>query len=110
MNKVIEAFNRALDWLEANPDKHITRDLAQNKHGRIVWPTRKTADCFCALGRFAKEMDLPCRGPRDSANYEIIYDTLAPLGISGSSVFTINDRGRGKGNVTGLRKLLSSNG
>lgn len=40
MNK--EAILRAADWLEANPDKHISGTMVDG-------------DCFCAIGRIALE-------------------------------------------------------
>lgn len=52
------AAGRAADWLEANRDKHITIQLALTTEGEIVTPTDPKADCFCALGRLAKELNL----------------------------------------------------
>lgn len=50
------AIRRAADWLEANPDKHITCDLALDASGHATSPTGPEAVCFCALGRIAHEM------------------------------------------------------
>jgi len=69
------AAGRAADWLEANRDKHITGQLALTTDGHIVPPADPKADCFCALGRLAKELSInvPTNGE--------VYSRLAdPLG------------------------------
>jgi hypothetical protein len=53
MNK--EAIRRAADWLEANPDKHMAAFYAANAAGDYVGPNHPDAECFCAIGRIAKE-------------------------------------------------------
>lgn len=46
----------ALDWLEANPDKHIGGALAKEKlGGKVVSVQSEQADCFCAIGRIAHD-------------------------------------------------------
>jgi len=54
-----EGLKRALDWLDANPDKHIRKALALSAATNGRWevsPTDPKATCFCVIGRFAKEM------------------------------------------------------
>lgn len=55
MNK--EAINRAADWLEANPDKHISASYAAGADGNYLFPLDPRAECFCAIGRIAKECE-----------------------------------------------------
>jgi hypothetical protein len=53
------AILAAADWLEANPDKHIAGDLAQDALGRVVGPLDPAAVCFCAMGRLVIESGQP---------------------------------------------------
>jgi hypothetical protein len=52
------AILAAADWLEANPDKHCSGDMAQDNDGRNCNPMSGRAVCFCALGRIAREVNL----------------------------------------------------
>ena len=46
----------ALNWLEANPDKHIGGALAKEKAGgKVVSVQSEQAGCFCAIGRIAHD-------------------------------------------------------
>ena len=58
---------RALGWLDENPDKHITGREAAKRHRRLfgliptkeldtVAPLSDEAECFCFVGRVAREM------------------------------------------------------
>lgn len=80
----------ALDWLEANPDKHIKSMLARiSRHGYEVSPLSPVATCFCALGRIAKES-----GAKDTSFTGIegfLTDYLFPLGVTKRMVFDRND-------------------
>ncbi|MGN6819447.1 MAG: hypothetical protein ACTHJR_12325 [Sphingomonas sp.] len=53
---------RAADWLEANPDRHVRGLLAATQKGYEVKPLDREAECFCALGRLAKEADIDAGG------------------------------------------------
>lgn len=54
-----QALNAAADWLEANPDKHIDVNLARDENGVECHPSTPGATCFCAVGRVAKELEVP---------------------------------------------------
>src|ERR1044072_4949236 len=56
-----EATKRALDWLEANPDKHIADDYARTEAGKSIIRSEgfEEACCFCIVGRIACEMNAP---------------------------------------------------
>jgi len=78
------AAARAADWLAANPTKHIARSLAIDAAGRKVAPTSDKAECFCALGRFARELNLP-------GNDSSIYAEFFELKIDYDAIFEAND-------------------
>lgn len=52
------AVLRALDWLEANPDRHATGNMAYDEYGNVVSVLDRYAYCFCTLGRIAKECNI----------------------------------------------------
>lgn len=54
----IALMHKALDWLDANPDKHISGTLAENSDGETVEPNSEEAVCFCVLGRMVVEGNL----------------------------------------------------
>lgn len=54
----IALLHKALDWLDANPDKHISGTLAENSDGETVEPNSEEAVCFCVLGRMVVEGNL----------------------------------------------------
>lgn len=79
----------ALDWLEANPAKHIKNILARDQRGYEVSPLSPMATCFCALGRIAKES-----GAEDSSFTGVegfLTDYLFPFGVTKRMVFDRND-------------------
>lgn len=78
------AATRAADWLAANPDKHIARSLAIDADGVKVPPTSDKAECFCALGRFARELNLP-------GNDSSIYAEFFELKIDYDAIYNAND-------------------
>ena len=51
----IALLHKALDWLDANPDKHITGTLAEDENGKSVEPDSPDAQCWCVLGRMVVE-------------------------------------------------------
>lgn len=61
MNKYKAAMLAAVNWLRENPDKHIRGTFAKNEKGGYVDPNHPEAVCFCAYGRFLKELDLDDR-------------------------------------------------
>ncbi len=80
----------ALDWLEANPDKHIKNRLALSaRGGPEVSPIDPSATCFCALGRIAKES-----GVQDISYAGIemfLTEYLYPFKVTKRMVFDRND-------------------
>lgn len=80
---------RALDWLEANPDKHIRGEPAQNKYGMGCDPLAPSATCFCAIGRIAKEADL--EGVANHRPLETAKRVLEEIRVSDNYVWSMND-------------------
>ncbi len=66
MPKMPDPVRRAIDWLRANPDRHIKENLAVDSDGNVCSPIAPYAQCFCVLGRIAKEMDLKSRDPLEA--------------------------------------------
>jgi hypothetical protein len=57
MGKTVkQALIAAADWLEANPERHTTSYLALDSQGRTCNPDDPDAQCFCGVGRVAKEL------------------------------------------------------
>lgn len=83
----LDAIVRALDWLEAHPEKHIAHKLAEDDDGCYTAPTGVYAVCFCALGRIVKEADIAPTG----AGW-LFDDFFTPLGINTATVHRINDQ------------------
>lgn len=54
----IALLHKALDWLDANPDKHIAGTLAEDGEGNTVEPDAPEAQCWCVLGRMVVEGNL----------------------------------------------------
>lgn len=61
MNKYKSAILAAVKWLRENPDKHIAGTFAKDETGWSVDPNKPEAACFCAYGRFLKELDMEDR-------------------------------------------------
>lgn len=80
----------ALDWLEANPDKHIKNVLARKaRNSYEVSPLHPSATCFCALGRIAKES-----GAQNESYASIdsfLTEYLFPFQVTKRMVFDRND-------------------
>ncbi len=51
----VALLHKALDWLDANPDKHISGTLAKDSEGHTVEPDAPEAQCWCVLGRMVVE-------------------------------------------------------
>lgn len=109
---IVETTRRAVAWLQKNPDRHITGDLALTKKGTRTIPTRSSAYCFCFLGRVAKEAGLdpdasyflkdekPTRSELIKFADEIeqyqmdkLARFYAPLDIETTWLWTMNDAG-----------------
>lgn len=56
--RIQRAIADAINWLRANPDRHIRGELAVDAEGRCCMPNAPEAECFCVLGRIAKELDI----------------------------------------------------
>lgn len=92
------ALRRAADWLQANPDKHISGHLAEDaKHRPLPSPFDPKAECFCAFGRYMVELGEPARiayehatpESRDLGVYQYIKQSY---GVDFTEVYTRNDR------------------
>lgn len=55
--------NKAIDWLEANPDRHITGTMSEDRNGFWIEPANERAYNFCALGRMANEAGITDERP-----------------------------------------------
>lgn len=77
----------AIDWLEANPDKHVRRNWALDDKGRATTPGDPKATCFCVLGRIAHDIGLEC------TDLTTMHLYLNRAGIAASRLLTINDTG-----------------
>ena len=77
----------AIDWLEANPDKHIRRDFAATDEGYTTTPGDPKATCFCVLGRIAHDIGLEC------TDLTTMHLYLNRAGIAATRLMTINDTG-----------------
>jgi hypothetical protein len=56
--QILMAWHNAITWLEANRDRHITGTLAKDSNGYSCKPNDPDAQCFCALGRMSKELNI----------------------------------------------------
>jgi hypothetical protein len=79
------AILAAADWLEANPDKHISGDLAQDADGNVVSPLDPEADCFCAMGRLIVESG----GPLNLNTMQVFGQIGRAVGIEDDVLTTI---------------------
>lgn len=74
---------RALDWLEENPNRHITGTMATDgPDGKAIDANHPAAACFCAMGRILHEMK--------RSNY-FAGEVLMPLGVPHTAVMALND-------------------
>lgn len=87
MSLVSEALNRAADWLEANPDKHIATQLTERPGAN---PFDPRAQCFCAYGRFLKE--LGTEGEKLWATEDVFATVQRRYDIDFVDVYQRNDR------------------
>lgn len=98
----------ALDWLEANPDKHIGGALAKEKAGgKDVSVQSEQADCFCAIGRIAHDAGFD----DDEAGFDMkLREFLSFTNVGPVLVTRINDQhvlmGRKDMALSNLRNLL----
>lgn len=96
---VLEAFCKAADWLEANPDKHTKGVMARDAEGTRVEPNAPEATCFCMYGRMLHELGLAeIEGNGIDDNVRIIND-IVPASLHFGIVAGINDRRLSGGNV-----------
>jgi len=55
---IVTALRNTAAWLAANPDKHISGRLAEDKNYNFIKsPFAPEAACFCAYGRMLVELD-----------------------------------------------------
>lgn len=98
----VAVLHKALDWLDANPDKHITGTLAEDAKGEDVSPIDPTAECFCILGRMVIEGKLaPALEPDENGQlcgddyYRTLNIYMALLDTTATQLFNMNDCGVG---------------
>lgn len=93
------ALIRAADWLEANPDRHIQGRLAADEFGTPCTVDAPRAECFCAVGRVAREYGLS----GTTSVYTNLDDAFKQAGADRGSVdiFHTNDHG-----VIGDRRMV----
>lgn len=113
IDRIVEVTRRAAVWLANNPDKHLTGEMALTKNRHTTIPTRSSADCFCFLGRAAKEAGIDADklyfGDRKPTRSELAYhlseveellmeklkEFFEPLDLTTSWLWTMNDCGQG---------------
>lgn len=77
-------INRALSWLEDNPQQHITTSLCvDGRNGDTDPRSESETACYCALGRivheaFPSNFDLMLHAGKD---YEIVDSQNMPSGV-----------------------------
>lgn len=86
MKTLAQAFLDAADWLENNRDRHIVGRAAVDSTGNLCEPSNPDAQCFCAIGRIAKELELEKLGD----NYEGVADLLPPW-LTAGNIYGPND-------------------
>lgn len=77
----------AIDWLEANPERHVRRNWALTEQGHVTTPGDPKATCFCILGRIAHDIGL------EIANLTNMHLYFNRAGIAAGRLMTINDTG-----------------
>ncbi len=83
MTTPLEAIRNAVTWLRANPDRHITGDLAQRIDHTPVAANAPDAHCFCVLGRISHELGLPNYPGKENLNR---------LDLDQDELWRLNDR------------------
>lgn len=83
--ETFEVSMRALDWLEAHPDRHVKRRYATDIVGRSCNPESPRAFCFCALGRITREAGIPNR------DHVGVY--LKEIDVEAVDISAMNDHG-----------------
>lgn len=99
-DKIKQAAARAADWLEANPNNHITGRAAEDAEGEIVPTTSRKACSFCAIGRLAVELRLP----DISTNYHPLYKVIGTR--EATDIYSRNDADKRQG-LAALRELAN---
>lgn len=94
MNKTKTALLAAATWLENNQSRHIIGSLAVNSEGMTCDPVSEEAECFCALGRFTKELGVsaPITEDGEASDYDGFSIYLRSFGIEPVEIFGPNDR------------------
>lgn len=75
----------AIDWLEANPDKHLTGMYAGTVDKQYTGVHAENAVCFCVLGRIVKESGIQ--------NLHQITAYMRIIGVEDDDVSDMNDEG-----------------
>ena len=75
----------SLDWLEANPARHITGKYANDKNQHATAPTSPSACQFCFVGRVMKDANL--HRTHDAETF------LRFIGVDMTEAMRLNDQG-----------------
>jgi len=84
----VAIMRHAADWLEANPDRHITDDMALTKDGVRCATHVPDAYCFCAVGRIRHEVKELGIYRRPFWNY---FDRLSNHYAAERTLVSVND-------------------
>jgi len=84
-----DALRAAADWLEANRDNHIQLRLSDTSDEN---PFNPEATCFCAYGRFVRELGEPAQQLFDNDDGNRYEKIEAQTGVSFSRVYEVNDK------------------
>lgn len=83
-------------FLEQNRTKHITGSFALNAQGHEVFPTDPEAECFCALGRYAKERGLV--PAEDQGVWDLLWTDLGQPAVN--RTYSRNDEDKSGGAIS----------
>lgn len=87
MKTLKQAIFAAADWLEGNQERHIKGSAAINAKGFNVDPTDPEAECFCAIGRIGKELNIKF----DDGDYSNFNAAFEPVDLNAQDFFYTND-------------------
>lgn len=76
-----ELLRKSIDWLRANPDRHITGSLAVDEKGKVCDPTSEGAHCFCMLGRLARDAGVADKS-NEIDNFDQYAETVLAVGLT----------------------------
>lgn len=90
MNKLAQAIDNTIAWLETDPPDRCTGRLAQDEDGDKVSVLDPSACSWCALGYLARELELDAYDTEEV--YLPLYDVNADVRLD--DLWLNNDQGR----------------